>query len=68
MVRAVKEVGPQRFREIFGRYYEDFVVGDTYEQRSGRTITEDDNHIFTMMTMNTHPMDFDAKVLHYQRV
>lgn len=61
MVRTVKEVGPQRYRETFGRYYEDFVVGDVYEHRPGKTVTEYDNHLFTLMTMNTHPMHFDAE-------
>ena len=31
------EVGPQRYRETFGRYFEDFAVGDVYEHRPGRT-------------------------------
>ncbi|WP_328831189.1 MaoC family dehydratase [Thermaurantiacus tibetensis] len=55
------EVGPQRYREVFGRYYEDFVVGDVYEHRPGRTITETDNIWFTLLTMNTHPAHFDAE-------
>lgn len=53
------EVGPRRFRETFGRYYEDFVVGDIYEHRPGRTITDTDNVWFTLLTMNTHPAHFD---------
>jgi acyl dehydratase len=61
MVRTVKEVGPQRYRETFGRYFEDFTVGDVYEHRPGKTVTEYDNHLFTLMTMNTHPMHFDAE-------
>ncbi len=56
---GVIEVGPQRYRETFGRYYEDFVVGDVYEHRPGRTITETDNVWFTLLTMNTHPSHFD---------
>jgi acyl dehydratase len=40
MVGIAKEVGPQRFRESFGRYYEDFTPGDVYEHRPGRTISE----------------------------
>ena len=55
------QVGPQRYRESFGRYYEDFVVGDTYEHRPGRTISETDNTWFTLLTMNTHPLHFDAE-------
>lgn len=59
MVGTVKQVGPKRFRESYGRYFEDFEVGDTYEHRPGRTITEYDNVMFTLMTMNTHPLHFD---------
>src|SRR5215471_10145244 len=53
------EVGPNRFRESFGRYYEDFEVGHIYEHRPGRTVTENDNIWFTLLTMNTHPLHFD---------
>jgi acyl dehydratase len=59
MVQNVKKVGENRYRETFGRYLEDFHVGDIYEHRPGKTITENDNHMFTLMTMNTHPMHFD---------
>jgi acyl dehydratase len=61
MVQQFKEVGPQRYRETFGRYFEDFIVGDVYEHRPGKTVTEYDNHLFTLMTMNTHPLHFDAE-------
>ncbi|MCA3254181.1 MAG: MaoC family dehydratase [Alphaproteobacteria bacterium] len=56
---GVIEVGPQRYRETFGRYFEDFVIGDVYEHRPGRTITETDNTWFTLLTMNQHPSHFD---------
>jgi acyl dehydratase len=55
------QVGPQRYRERFGRYYEDFEIGDVYEHRPGRTLTETDNTWFTLLTMNTHPLHFDAE-------
>lgn len=61
MVQNVKQIGPQRFRETFGRHYEQFEIGDVYEHRPGRTITETDNIWFTLLTMNTHPMHFDAE-------
>ena len=61
MVKGFKEVGPQRYRETFGRYYDEFVVGDVYEHRPGKTVTEYDNHLFTLLTMNTHPLHFDAE-------
>lgn len=56
---GVIEVAPGRFRETFGRYFEDFVPGHIYEHRPGRTITDTDNVWFTLLTMNTHPAHFD---------
>jgi itaconyl-CoA hydratase len=44
-----------------GRYYEDFEVGATYNHRPGRTIGEADNTWFTLLTMNQHPVHFDAE-------
>jgi itaconyl-CoA hydratase len=61
MVQSWKEVGPHRYRETFGRYYEDFEVGDVYEHRPGKTVLEADNHFFTLLTLNTHPLHFDAE-------
>ncbi|MBM3503887.1 MAG: MaoC family dehydratase [Alphaproteobacteria bacterium] len=55
-----KKVGPNRYREDLGRYYDDFTVGDVYEHRPGRTITESDHIWFSILTMNTHPLHFDA--------
>jgi itaconyl-CoA hydratase len=55
-----KEVGPNRYREFYGRYFEDFQIGDVYEHRPGRTIGETDNTWFTLLTMNQHPLHFDA--------
>ena len=61
MVQGWKQIGPQRYRESFGRYLEDFTVGDVYEHRPGKTVTEYDNHMFTLLTLNTHPLHFDAE-------
>lgn len=61
MVHGFKQVGPQRYRETFGRYFEDFTVGDVYEHRPGKTVLESDNHLFTLLTLNTHPLHFDAE-------
>lgn len=61
MVQNIKQVGPNRYRETFGRYFEDFTVGDIYEHRPGRTLSETDNTWFTLLTMNTHPLHFDAE-------
>lgn len=40
----------------FGRYFEDFEVGDVYKHWPGKTITEFDDHLFCMITMNHHPL------------
>jgi len=40
----------------YGRYFEDFEIGDVYEHRPGRTITEADNIQFSLLTMNRHPL------------
>jgi len=59
MRKGVIEIEPGRYRETYGRYYEEFKVGDVYEHRPGRTITETDNTWFTLLTMNQHPSHFD---------
>ena len=44
----------------FGRYFEDFEIGDIYRHWPGKTITESDDHLFCMITMNHHPLHTDA--------
>ena len=61
MTQHFKQVGPQRYRESFGRYLDDFEVGDVYEHRPGKTVSEYDNHMFTLLTLNTHPVHFDRE-------
>jgi acyl dehydratase len=61
MSGEAKLVGERTYRESFGRYFEDFKVGDIYQHRPGRTITQYDNISFTLLTMNTHPMHFDEE-------
>ncbi len=61
MVAEAKPVGEQRYRESYGRYLEDFKVGDVYEHRPGRSVTETDNTWFTLLTMNQHPLHFDRE-------
>jgi itaconyl-CoA hydratase len=43
-----------------GRYFEDFEIGDIYPHPLGRTLTQNDNIGFTLMTQNTAPLHFDA--------
>ena len=61
MVYGTKHIGGNRHREDIGRCFEDFEVGAIYEHRPGRTISEADNTWFTLLTMNTHPLHFDAE-------
>ncbi len=44
----------------FGRCLEDFTVGDVYRHWPGKTITEADDHLFCLLTMNHHPLHTDA--------
>ena len=60
MIATAKPVAANRWRESHGRYFEDFAVGDVYEHRPGRTISEADNTWFTLLTMNQHPLHLDA--------
>jgi itaconyl-CoA hydratase len=60
MVAVAKKVAPERRRAEAGRCFEDFSVGDIYQHRPGRTISEADNTWFTLLTMNQHPLHVDA--------
>jgi acyl dehydratase len=44
----------------FGRTFEEFEVGDVYRHWPGKTITEADDHLFCLITMNHHPLHLDA--------
>ena len=46
---------------VVSRAYEDMQVGDVYRSRFGRTVLEADNVWFTLLTMNTNPIHFDAE-------
>lgn len=42
-----------------GKYYEELTVGDVYEHRPGRTMTEFDNTLWTLLSVNTQPLHLD---------
>jgi itaconyl-CoA hydratase len=44
-----------------GRAYEDIEVGAVYRSRFGRTVLDADNVWFTLLTLNTNPIHFDAE-------
>lgn len=43
-----------------GNYYEDFHVGDVICHSLSKTITESDNNLFCLLTMNHHPVHLNA--------
>lgn len=55
----------------FGRFFEEFEIGSIYEHWPGKTITESDNNLFSLLTMNHHPIHLDinfAKKSYHKRV
>jgi acyl dehydratase len=44
-----------------GRFFEDFEVGDIYRARIGRTVSDADNVLFTLMSNNTNQIHFNAE-------
>lgn len=43
-----------------GKYYEELSVGQVYEHRPGRTVTEFDNTLWTLLSVNLQPLHLDA--------
>ena len=58
---GIRKIGPQRYREDPGRYFEDFNINDHYKHPFGRTITDADNTWFTLLTMNTNQNHFNSE-------
>lgn len=44
---------------IYGKYLDDFKLGDIYYHDIRKTITESDNNLFSLLTMNHHPVHLD---------
>jgi acyl dehydratase len=40
----------------YGRYFEEFEVGAVYKHWPAKTVTESDDHLFCLLTMNHHPL------------
>lgn len=53
-----------------GNYYEDFVVGEIIQHALSKTIFESDNNLFSLLTMNHHPVhlnqDYSQNQQHQQ--
>lgn len=50
-------------REKFGGYLEDFEKGDLFKHWPGKTVTETDNHLFSLLTMNSNPLHIDENYM-----
>jgi acyl dehydratase len=46
---------------VAGLYFEEFAVGQVIEHAIRRTVTEADNTLFSVMTMNPQPLHLDAE-------
>lgn len=59
--RSDEQIGPQHYRASPGRYLEEFTLGDVYEHQPGRTLSQQDNAWFSLLTMNAHPLHCDEE-------
>jgi len=57
-------------QSILGLYYEEFIVGEKIKHSLSKTIFESDNNLFSLLTMNYHPvhtnLDYAEKNQHGQ--
>ena len=58
--RSIDGATKEQVEMQFGRSYEEFEVGATYKHWPGKTVTEFDDHMFCLLTMNHHPLHLDA--------
>ena len=50
-------------RDSFGGWFEDFQPGQVFKHWPGKTITEMDNHLFSLITMNDNPLHTDENYM-----
>lgn len=44
----------------YGRYFDDFEIGDTYKHWPRKTITESEDHLYSLLTMAGSPLHIDS--------
>lgn len=44
----------------YGRYFDDFEIGDIYKHWPGKTITESEDHLYCLLTMAGSPLHIDS--------
>ena len=50
-------------KDSLGGYLEDFKLGDVFKHWPGKTVTESDNHLFSLLTMNSSPLHIDENYM-----
>ena len=46
---------------MVGKYFDELEVGSTFRHQPSRTVTETDNLLFTVLTLNPQPLHLDAE-------
>jgi acyl dehydratase len=46
---------------VAGKFFDELAPGQLYRHQPGRTVTETDNLLFTVLSMNTQPLHLDAE-------
>lgn len=59
-ITGYDRIDERRYRETVGFFYDDFAVCDIFEHRPGRTVTEMDNVLMSLLSMNTSPLHIDG--------
>lgn len=57
--------------EQIGRYYEEFYIGEVIDHKTSKTIFESDNNLFSLLTMNHHPVHLNtdyASKQHHKKI
>jgi len=44
----------------YGRYFDEFEIGDIYNHWPGKTITESEDHLYCLLTMAGSPLHIDS--------
>ena len=55
------------YSDSFGRYLEDFSVGDIFHHEEYYTFTDQDNFMFCHLTHNSHPLHLDTSYANQTR-
>ena len=50
-------------KDSFGGWFEEFSPGQIFKHWPGKTITEMDNHLFSLLTMNDNPLHTDENYM-----